>query len=164
MMTESPSATSQGLRRLDPRVVRLWRAGGFLNTIFASLAIGVVCLAGMEFKHALLVTGAVFVIGSTLALTIPRVRYRYWGYQVREGDLFVRKGALWRSTSIIPHARIQHVDTRTGPLERWIGLARVVVYTAGTAGAQTTLPGLAAEDAEALRDRLAALGGAEDAV
>ncbi|NIQ53994.1 MAG: PH domain-containing protein, partial [Gammaproteobacteria bacterium] len=58
--------------------------------------------------------------------------------------------------SVVPHTRIQHVDVRRGPLDRWLGLARVVVFTAGSRGAMVEVPGLDAGDAEALRDRLIA--------
>ena len=68
------------------------------------------------------------------------------------------------TTSVIPHRRIQHVDTRRDLLERWLGLARVVVYTAGIRGAQVTIPGLPADEAEALRDQLAELGGADEGI
>ncbi len=71
---------------------------------------------------------------------------------------------LFRTTSIVPHARIQHVDTRHGPIDRWLGLAGVVVFTAGNRGAILTIPALEAEEAEEIRDRLAAQSGVGDAV
>ena len=83
---------------------------------------------------------------------------------LRDEDVLIRQGVFWHTTSLVPHSRIQHVDTLRGPLERWLGLARVVIYTAGTRGARLTIPALAAEEAEALRDRLALLGGRGDAV
>ncbi len=64
----------------------------------------------------------------------------------------------------MPHARIQHVDTRHGPIDRWLGLASLVVFTAGTRGAILAIPALEAAEAEDLRDRLAALSGSGDAV
>jgi membrane protein YdbS with pleckstrin-like domain len=51
-------------------------------------------------------------------------------------------------------ARIQHVDTTTGPVERRLGLATVVLYTA--AGA-SVIPALAQDEAAAVRERIAAL-------
>lgn len=95
---------------------------------------------------------------------LPAARYRAWSYQLRERDLVLRRGVLWHAVSVVPHSRIQHVDTRRGPLERWLGLARVVIYTAGSVGGALTIPGLAATDAEALRDHLATIGGGDDAV
>jgi len=64
----------------------------------------------------------------------------------------------------VPYARIQHVDTRHGPLDRWLGLATVVVFTAGHRGAIIAIPALAADEAEEIRDSLAARSGVGDAV
>jgi membrane protein YdbS with pleckstrin-like domain len=65
---------------------------------------------------------------------------------------------------VVLHSRVQHVDTRQGPIERALGLATVVVFTAGTVGAMVAIPGLRPGDADLLRDRLVALSGSGDAV
>ena len=49
------------------------------------------------------------------------------------------------------------MDTRTSPLQRWLGLSSLVIYTAGTRGADVEIPGLTADDAERLREELAEL-------
>jgi membrane protein YdbS with pleckstrin-like domain len=54
----------------------------------------------------------------------------------------------------VPFVRVQHVDTQRGPVERLAGLASVVVYTAGSRGADVTIPGLRPERAEQLREQL----------
>ncbi len=87
----------------------------------------------------------------------PRLRYRYWRWQVEPDRVLIERGVLWRSRSLIPRVRIQHVDTRSSPLQRWLGLSSLIIYTAGTRGADAEIPGLAAADAEALREELAQL-------
>jgi membrane protein YdbS with pleckstrin-like domain len=42
-------------------------------------------------------------------------------------------------------------------MQRWFGLSSLIIYTAGTRGADAEIPGLASEDAEALREELARL-------
>ncbi|MGH3420885.1 MAG: PH domain-containing protein, partial [Streptosporangiaceae bacterium] len=49
------------------------------------------------------------------------------------------------------------VDVTAGPLERAFGLATVRLHTAAAAS-DARIPGLAADDAARLRDRLASLG------
>ncbi len=54
-----------------------------------------------------------------------------------------------------------------GPLERGLGLASVVVYTAGSRGADVTIPGVAldrADDLQARLKQLAIVAEGEDAV
>lgn len=94
-----------------------------------------------------------------LALWWPSLSFDRWGYAVRDEDLIIARGVLFRSVTAIPLGRIQHVDTRQGPLEQWFGLARVQVYTASGVGADGVVPGLELADAEALRDRLVEVRG-----
>lgn len=150
-------------RGLDRRVVWVWRLRLLVEAAGLAVALWVFNrFMGGLFPPVLL--AVVAVLGLALTAIWPSARYRAWGFQVREDDLFVRRGVLSRTTSVVPHARIQHVDTRSDLLERWLGLARVIVYTAGIRGTELIIPGLAAKEAEELRDRLAALGGVGDAV
>lgn len=156
--------SGQGLQRLDPRAVTLWRLGYLLRgAFFAAVILGAELLMDVPFPAGLLAfvagVAAVFV-----AVLLPPAQHRRWGYRLGESDLYLRHGVLMRTTTIVPHARIQHVDTRHGPIDRALGLANVVVYTAGTRGAMIAIPALEATTAEALRDRLVALSGAGDAV
>jgi membrane protein YdbS with pleckstrin-like domain len=72
--------------------------------------------------------------------------------------------------SVVPFVRVQHVDSQRGPIERLAGLSSVVVYTAGSRGADVTIPGLRPERAEAIQAELRRLatesepGDPEDAV
>jgi membrane protein YdbS with pleckstrin-like domain len=77
------------------------------------------------------------------------------GWAVREHDLSAREGIYWRSVTTLPYARIQHVETTSGPIERWRGLARLKLFTAGGMTADLTLIGLEAEAADTLREHLA---------
>jgi membrane protein YdbS with pleckstrin-like domain len=160
----APDLEAPRLQRLDPNVVRLWRLTLTLRGLFLTAA----TLAVEAWLDPPLplgtFTAVVALLAAGAAAILPRLRYRAWGYALRDADLYLRHGVLIRTTSIVPHARIQHVDTRHGPVDRWLGLAQVVVYTAGTRGAMVGIPGLAAGTAESLRDRLAALSGTGDAV
>jgi membrane protein YdbS with pleckstrin-like domain len=113
------------------------------------------------------VGGAVFVVASAIGIVLSVLRYRIWTYQVRDDSLYLRRGVLTRVNTVAPYVRIQHVDTRRGPLERVFGLATTVVYTAGSRGADVSIPGLTPERADDLQARLKQLAIAaegEDAV
>lgn len=74
----------------------------------------------------------------------------------------MRWGILFRREVIIHYARIQDIHLRSNVVERWLGLARVLVQTAsGNAGAEMTLEGL--KEFEAVRDFLyARMRGVKD--
>jgi len=141
-------------RPLDPRVRTLWWIVGaitLLVILLIAVAAGMLLLDGGWRAVPGLV---VLAIGGPLTVGVPVVRYRRWRFALREHDLWIRSGVLWMNTSVIPYVRLQFVDTTQGPLDRAFGLAQLVVHTAapGTSG---RLPGLALDDAEALREKLA---------
>jgi uncharacterized protein len=148
---------------LHTRVTWLWRLQGLLRLamFWGPLAVGGGIGLGMVTTPA---AGAVLSVAliaffSLFALVWPSLEYEHFRYAVREHDLLVQRGVLFRRRSSIPHNRIQHVDTRQGPIERVFGLSSLAVYTASGISADGSIPGLATKNAEGLRDELARLGG-----
>jgi uncharacterized protein len=158
------SPADAALLRLHPRAVVLWRLTALIRGAFLTA----LALVAEWFLDTPLPVGTASAVVAVLAIAdaavVPPWRYRSWGFALRDADLYLRYGILFRTTTIVPHARIQHVDTHHGPMDRALGLADLVVYTAGTRGAIVTVPALGMAAAEALRDRLADLSGAGDAV
>lgn len=152
-VTGTVTDAATALRPLDPRVRQLWWTASAL-TLIALLVIasvvGRVLHDGWDGLPALVV----FVAGTPLAILLPWLRYQRWRFALRDHDLWIRRGVVWRNISVIPYTRLQFVDTTQGPLDRLFGLAQLVVHTAapGTSG---QLPGLAIDEAEQLRERLA---------
>jgi membrane protein YdbS with pleckstrin-like domain len=139
-------------------VINLWRIQGL--TRLASFWLPVISVASvwLGFQRGLSAGAAA---GGVLALTIltltliwPSLSWRYFRYGLRDDDLLVESGVLFRHTVSIPLDRIQHVDTRQGPIERAFGLSRLVVYTAAGMAADGAIPGLDEAHADALRDSL----------
>jgi len=93
---------------------------------------------------------AIVVVGGIHTL----LRYRRWGFTLDDDSLFLVRGVLTRVDTSVPYVRVQHVDTQRGPIERAVGLGSVVVYTAGSRGADIEIPGLRPERATELRERL----------
>jgi uncharacterized protein len=87
---------------------------------------------------------------------------RRWGYVERDEELFITRGAMFRRLVVVPYGRMQYVDVQAGPIDRAFGLARVQLHTAAP-GTTAHIPGLPAEEAARLRDRLTALGEAQAA-
>ena len=87
---------------------------------------------------------------------------RAWGYAEREEDLYIRHGVMYRRLVVVPYGRMQYVDVQSGPLERAFGIAAVHLHTASP-GTSARIPGLPADEAARLRDRLTSLGEAQAA-
>ncbi|MFA6218877.1 MAG: PH domain-containing protein [Erythrobacter sp.] len=101
-------------------------------------------------------TGVVWLPVGLLALWLlirmPMRRYAARGYSLEGERLRVVRGILFRSDTVVPFGRVQHIDVDQGPLERAFGLATLTVHTAGTHNASVSLPGLAQADAAAIRE------------
>jgi membrane protein YdbS with pleckstrin-like domain len=85
--------------------------------------------------------------------------YRAWGYRLDGKVLETRHGVLFRTMQLLPLARLQHVDLHNGPIERSLGLASLMLHTAGTHEATIVIPGLDTNEAVRLRDHLVVVGG-----
>ena len=155
-------------RALDRRVVVVWtvqEAVGYGVLALLALAVDIGArLAGADVPGPPgLAAGVLAVVGGLAAWWLPRARHRHWRYQVADDALELRHGILRRVHSAIPYFRVQHIDVAQGPVERAVGLARLIVHTA-SAGTDATIPGVAAGDAEGLRRLILARAGHGDAV
>ena len=79
------------------------------------------------------------------------------GYAELGDELYVTRGAMFRRMVVVPYGRMQFVDVQAGPVAQMRGIARVHVHTASPVTA-AVIPGLPAEEAARLRDRLTASG------
>jgi len=87
---------------------------------------------------------------------------RWWAYAERDEDLYVKHGVLFRSMVVVPYGRMQYVDVQAGPLEQLFKIASVHLHTASP-GTSARIPGLPADEAARLRDRLTSQGEAQAA-
>ena len=141
------------------RIVRsVLQWGGFV-LVFAALAI-----VGLVIDETVVVIISLafivpFLVGMIIEIIIVFRQVRALGYREREHDLLLQRGIMFRSTTVIPYGRLQYVEVTAGPIMRALGLATVTMHTA-SASTDASLPGLPRAEAEALRDSIAARGGA----
>ena len=129
-----------------------------------ALAVGALALAAGLLGEAIvrdnvdlppgIVTIPLLVLLLYPVLVAPGRRYRAWGYAMDADELRIARGVWTRIETIVPLARVQHVDVSQGPIERTFGVCRLVLHTAGTMHSRVLLPGLARATAEALRDEV----------
>jgi membrane protein YdbS with pleckstrin-like domain len=72
-------------------------------------------------------------------------------YGVRKQDIVLHKGLFFLSITCQPIKRIQHVEIKQGPIERFYNLANLHIYSAGGAGHTFRVPGVTMDTAESLR-------------
>ncbi|MCA8978646.1 MAG: PH domain-containing protein [Planctomycetes bacterium] len=67
---------------------------------------------------------------------LHRKQYERLECHLTDRSLNIRKGLIFRVEKNIPLDKIQDVGLREGPLLRWLGLASLVIETAGQSGPQ----------------------------
>jgi hypothetical protein len=153
------------VNRLHPRIQALW----VLRALVVSAVLGAVAFGASRVLPFVPTVAAPAVFGAfaLLLVALAVARYRLWGYEIRDDSIYLERGVFTRVRTVVPFVRIQHVDSARGPLERLTGLASTVVYTAGSRGADVTIPGLTPDGSEDLQERLKRLAiraEGEDAV
>ena len=161
-MTDSNHGTGETLGpayiKLDPRARVLFYIQSFTRLFFFWVPVSVVAtVAGSVWWSP--IYAAMGALGWLFFLFIasvwlPHLSWERWGYELREQELLIRRGVIIQTITAIPTNRIQHVDTRQGPIEQWLGLARIQIHTASGIGADGMIPGLELAVAESLRDKL----------
>lgn len=90
---------------------------------------------------------------------IQKLQWTRWKYKIYENEIELMHGVFVVRRVIIPMIRVQHVDTKQGPLLRHYHLATVTVSTAATTH---EIPGLTLKNADSLRDYIAKLAREAD--
>ena len=152
------SAIPEPAQRLAPAARWAWRftwAGGCVVAMF------VLGMAGGGLPGSWQTVGMIVLAVALLAGTplVPELRWRRWRWEVREHEIDLQRGILVVRRTLIPMARVQHVETERGLIGQALGLATVEIHTA--AGSHE-IPLLTDLDAGMLRARIAELARTND--
>lgn len=163
-VTAEQSLRAEPSQRIDARALKAWRISGTLQSVVIFLAAAgtssLVWRLGLSWWIVAAVLALAGIVSVVLTWIVPAVRWRHWRYEVTEQQLDLQHGIVILTRTLVPMVRVQHVDTKQGPILRHYGLASVEIATA--AGVQE-IPALAVEVADELRNRIAVLAGvAED--
>ncbi len=126
----------QGRRFLSTEAINAWRITGALGSLvywLVPLGYGAVSMGSEDWPHwPGYVLGILFLTYTILEGTvIPYIRWKRWRYKVDQNEIDLQRGLFVVTRTLIPIKRVQHVDTRQGPVYRQFGLASVTVTTAG---------------------------------
>ena len=147
-------ASQDELTKLDPRYRTVMRIVASIWAVILLIAalVGEVFLPERDGWIAL----PALIVAAVIVLRIPSRRWSARGYTLADERLRVVRGILFNTDTVVPFGRVQHIDVNQGPLERAYHLATLTVHTAGTHNSSVNLPGLALEDALAMRETIRA--------
>ncbi|AKK10467.1 PH domain-containing protein [Corynebacterium uterequi] len=147
-MSSEPLA---GMNPVSPRLARIRLIANC--SFFGVLAVAAGALAYFHSRWWLIGV-AVFVLLICWLLWLIPAQVRMMGWQETDHEFVIVKGKIWHTVTVVPYGRIQFVDVTAGPLERANGLKTIELHTASSTS-DSELPGLPADTADELRQRLA---------
>ncbi len=89
-----------------------------------------------------------------LVLGLSWLSFNKKGYAFRTHDVLFKSGVIATSTIVIPYNRVQHVALHEGFISRFLGLAKVEIFTAGASSSDIHIPGIEKEQAESIKQLL----------
>lgn len=152
-VTSAEHGGDTGLRHLSEEAVNAWRISGGLTSLtywLAPAGYGAIIASGASWPlwPAYAMAALVLVLTILAATVIPWIRWKRWRYRVDRHEIYLQRGLFIVRKTLIPIRRVQHVDTRQGPVYRQFNLASVDVTTAGDTH---EIPALAEPVADELR-------------
>ena len=145
--------------RIHENAIKAWKISTFLYGFLIYLIPG--------FFYFLFTSGApiswlIPAIAAPVALSLhlvlifvfPKVRWKRWRYDVGEKGIDMHRGIIIRKRTMVPINRVQHVDTKQGPIYRKYGLSCISMSTAATTH---EIPALDDQTAAQLRGLIAEL-------
>jgi len=149
--------------KLDAAALRVWRTAGWIGAAVWAVVVAVVLGLTIRFDWPawiVVLLAVIAVVASWLEIdVVPRVRMARFRYAIRDDEIDLMHGILVRKRTLIPMVKIQHVDTKQGPLLRRFGLLTV---TFSTAAGNHEIPALDAKRAEEVQARIARLARITD--
>jgi hypothetical protein len=127
---------------------------GALSVIWLPLPLFALWQTMHERSTAIVITLALIVVCAVVGGWWNRRRTHRVRYALLGEGLRIRRGLCFWHEIVLPRNRVQHLDLERGPIERHLGLATLVIHTAGTRMNAVRLTGLSEQRALALRDAL----------
>lgn len=145
-------------QKISIKALKVWRIVAVLESLlYASIPVGyglLVYFFQWPIWILYVLIGLFIIVAILNIIIIPTMRWKRWRYEVLESEVELQYGVIVIRRVLIPMIRVQHVDTRQGPLLRRNGLAAVTISTAATVH---QIPALTEEVADQLRDQISKL-------
>ncbi|PKR77465.1 hypothetical protein CEY16_12120 [Halalkalibacillus sediminis] len=145
-------------QRIAKDAIKAWKTAAILWMLIPWLVTigGYIISYFVDFPYwiptvALIVTIILTVVSIFI---IPKLRWRRWRYELFDQEIYIQHGILIVSRTLVPMIRVQHVDTKQGPILKMFNLASLTISTAATTH---EIPALLEEEAAELRDQISDL-------
>lgn len=149
-----PAAEDQELIPVEAGYLKVLRIQWLIGIVILAMAAAAIIYFSPFFKKT---ANGIGVIAFWLLIAVcwyflMHKSFYKKAYAIRSHDITYRSGWLIENLRTTPFSRVQHSNVVSGPIDRKFGLASLIIYTAGTGGADIKIPGLTAEKANDIKE------------
>lgn len=141
------------MKRISPKAIKLWRIREYINAgiwliIGAAIGIASIFFDFIPWWIFLIPAAIVLYIIIVHVWIIPKLRYKYFRYQVLEDEIRIHSGIWFKSEVAVPLYRVQNIDTTVGPIMKRMNLKGISLQTSAE---KLFIPELETDKADQLR-------------
>lgn len=144
--------------QISQKALKVWKLSAIIQSLIFLAVSGGIAFAVYYFEWpiwiAIAVLGAWLIFSIIFIFITPKIQHRTWRYEVHENEIDIQSGLFVVKRVLVPMVRVQHVNTKQGPLLRKNDLATVTIHTAATIH---EIPALDVIEADQLRDFISKL-------
>ena len=152
--TQLPKFEEVQFSALHPDYWKVILAGLGLFFVLIAVGVGVVLSFNEELFPFVFEISIIYLVLLLLVVFMSRISFSKKGFAFRTHDVLFRHGIIATNTLVIPYNRVQHVALHEGLLSRFLGLAKIEIFTAGGSSSDIQIPGIEKEQAENIKQLL----------
>lgn len=152
--TQLPKFEEVRFSVLHPDYWKVILAGLGLFFVLIAVGVGVVLSFNEELFSFVFEISIIYLVLLLLVVFMSRISFNKKGFAFRTHDVLFRHGIIANNTLVIPYNRVQHVALHEGLLSRFLGLAKIEIFTAGGSSSDIQIPGIEKEQAENIKQLL----------
>ena len=125
-----------GYKFLNPKAKLAMNLKNMIAIVILAAADVVLFFFRKDIEMEITVWYAITVIIAVIALILliwPAIFYKHYRYIVDTEKVDVQRGVLFIKRTVVPIERIHQVQVKRGPISNYLGLADVIITTAGGA-------------------------------
>ncbi|VYT64637.1 PH domain-containing protein [Clostridium tertium] len=145
--------------KLNEKAIKSWVISRIFGTVILTIILIVIRIFLFKIidnyaEINLIITTIMIIIILISLLTSfinPIFEYKQWKYKITEDKIEFTEGIYFVRRVIIPIVRIQHIQLNQGPINKFLKLYDITIFTAG---GQHKIPNIQAERAEEISEYL----------
>ncbi|MDV4152692.1 PH domain-containing protein [Clostridium sp. AL.422] len=149
----------QEYQKLNKNARKSWIIARLIGTLIASISL----ISSTIFLSKVIDNfdeiKIIFTLGISVLIIIllinsfvyPIFEYKQWSYIITNDKIEFTEGIYFKRTVIIPIIRVQHIQVNQGPINKFLNLCNIIIFTAG---GQHKIPNIDTKRAEEISEYL----------